>query len=63
MGPDLDLQDGGLVGAGEGREGLSAAGAPLLFGGQFDDLLDGGQVGVVAALGSRLAPLLSAGSW
>ena len=63
MGTDLDLQDRGVVGAGEGGEGLSAAGTSLLFGGQFEDLFDGGQVGVVAAFGSRLSPLLSAGSW
>ena len=63
MGADLDLQDRGVVGAGEGGEGLSAAGAPLLFGGQFEDLFDGGQVGVVAAFGSRLPALLAAGAW
>ena len=63
MGPDFDLQDRGVVGARKGGERLSAAGTSLLFGGQFDDLFDDGQVGVVAAFGSWLSPLLSAGSW
>ena len=63
IGADLDLEHGGVVGAGEGREGLSAAGTPLLFDGQFEDLFDGGQVGIVAAFGSRPPPLLSAAPW
>src|SRR5512135_2059977 len=62
MGPDFDLQDCGVVGAGERGERLSAAGTPLLFDGQFDDLFHGGQVGVVPAFGSWLSPSLSAGS-
>jgi hypothetical protein len=63
MGTDLDFQHGGVVGAGEGREGLSAAGTPLLFGGQFEDLFDGGQVGIIPAFGSGSPPLLSARPW
>ena len=35
MGADLDLQDEAVVGAGEGREGLSAIRTPLLLGGEF----------------------------
>ena len=62
MGTDFDLQDGGVVGAGERDERLSAAGTPLLFGGQFDDLFHGGQVGVVPAFRSWLSPSLSARS-
>jgi hypothetical protein len=62
MSPDFDLQDGGIVGAREGGKRLSAVGTSLRFGGQFDDLFDSGQVGVVATFGSRLSPLLSAGS-
>ena len=62
MGPDVDLQDGRLVGAGELGEGLSAAAAPLLLGGQFDEFFGGGQVGVVPAFRSRLSPSLPAWS-
>jgi hypothetical protein len=60
MGPDFDLQDGGILGTGEGGEGLSAGGTPPLVGRQFEDLLDGGEVGVVAAFGAGLAALLPA---
>lgn len=49
MGADLDLQHGGVVGAGKRSERLSAPGAPLLGRRQFEDLLDGGEVGVVPA--------------
>jgi L-aminopeptidase/D-esterase-like protein len=63
MGADFDFQDRGVVGAGERSEGLPAAGTPLLFGGQFDDLFHGGQVGVVPAFRSWLSPALSAGAW
>jgi hypothetical protein len=50
MGPDFHLQDGGVVGAREGGEGLSALGTTLLFRRQFEDLFDGGQMGIVAPL-------------
>jgi hypothetical protein len=49
MGADFDFQDRSVVGAGERSERLSAARTPLLFDGQFEDLFDGGQVGVIAA--------------
>jgi hypothetical protein len=60
MGADLDLEHGGVVGAGERRERLSAPGATLLFRGQFQVLSDGREVGVVAAFGPRPPALLSA---
>ena len=46
------------------RDWLDSLGpaAPLLFGGQFDELFGGRQVSVVPAFRSRLSPLLSAWS-
>jgi hypothetical protein len=63
MRADLDFQDHAVVGAGEGGEGLSAAGTPLPFGGQLEDLFDSGQVGIIAAWVSGSPPLLSARPW
>src|SRR5512135_715249 len=63
MGADLDLQHGGVVGAGEGSGRQSAPGATPLFRRQFQDLLGGGEVGVVTAFGPRPPSLLSAGPW
>jgi hypothetical protein len=63
MGADLDLQNGGVVCAGEGSKRLSAPGASLLVRRQFEDLFDGGQVGIIAAFGPRLSRLLAARTW
>jgi hypothetical protein len=60
VGLDLDLQDGGVVAAGEGVEGLAAAGAVALVGGQVEDFLGGGEVVVVASAVALVAGLLTA---
>jgi hypothetical protein len=64
VGPDFHLEDLTILGAGELLEGRAAAGAlPLPVIGQFDDLLEGGRVRVVAARGGGLAGLLPRGLW
>src|SRR5512135_3391532 len=60
MGVDFDFQDGRVVGARERGEGPSAVFPTLRFGRQFDDLLDGGQMGISAAYGSRFPAWLAA---
>src|SRR5436305_5845785 len=59
MGLDLDLQDGGILGAADGSEGVAAALAPAGRVGEFPVLVNGGQVGVVAAAWPPLAALLA----
>jgi hypothetical protein len=60
MGPDVDLQDGRILGAGEVGEGLAALRAKALLGGQDMVLGDGREVGVIASLGSGPTALLAA---
>jgi hypothetical protein len=65
---DFDLQDGGVRGAADGREGLAAAPATARRCREFVLFDNRGQVGVVAAARSRPAGLLAAslsgrGSW
>src|ERR1019366_4218383 len=59
VGFDLDLEDLAILGALERLEGQATARTRLLLCGQFDDLFDGGQVGVIAALRSRFAVSLA----
>src|SRR5512135_57712 len=63
MGVHFNLQDRRVLGPGEGDKRLSTTGAALLFGGQFDHLFHGGQMGVVPAFRPRSSPLLSAWPW
>jgi hypothetical protein len=60
MGPDVDLQDEGILGAGEVGERLTAPRAKALLGGQDVVLGDGGEVGVIASLGPGLTGSLAA---
>jgi hypothetical protein len=62
MGTDFDLQDRGVVGAGEGGQRRSTTRTPLLFGREFHDLFDGRQMRVVPSFGPWLPPALSARS-
>ena len=62
IGLDLDFEDFAVFRAGERLEGQAAARAASLVAGQFDDLLDDGEVGVIATLRSGLARLLAARS-
>jgi hypothetical protein len=58
IGPNIDLQNLAIFGAGERLEGLAAAGTPLLLGSQislFDDLR---KVGVVSTGWPRPTGLL-----
>jgi hypothetical protein len=59
MGLDLDLQDGGVFGAADGREGLTAALTATLLGGQLVFFDDGGEVGVIPAARPRATALLA----
>ena len=63
VGLDLDLQERGVVAAGEGGEGLAAADAVALVGGQVENLLGGGQVIVVAAAVALVSGLLTAAAF
>src|SRR5207244_4666627 len=58
--PDLDLQDGGILGAADGGEGAATAPAVALGAGDLTILDDGGQVSIVAAARPRPAALLAA---
>jgi hypothetical protein len=62
MGLDLDLEDGGVIGAREVGERLAARRAALLVGGPGHFLRGGRQVAMVAAAVSGAAPLLAARS-
>jgi len=62
MGFDIDLQDGGVVGAGKDSEGLAAVLTAALVVGQVTDLLGRGQVGIIASAVSFAATLLAAGA-
>src|SRR5439155_10501218 len=62
MGPNLDLQDGGILGAADGGERAAAAPAATLVARDLPLLQDGGQVGVVAAARPRPAALVAAGA-
>ena len=53
MGPDVDLQEDGILGAGELGEGLTTPGATALFGGQGVVFGDGREVGMITSLGPR----------
>jgi len=60
MGLDLDLQDGGILGAADRGEGTAAVAAAAQIPWDLAVLKDDGQVRVVAAAWSRLAVLLAA---
>jgi hypothetical protein len=59
MGPDLDLKDEGILGAREVVKGLATAGTTALLRGKFVVLDDGGEVGMIAPLGSLASALLT----
>jgi hypothetical protein len=63
VGLDLDLKDGGVVGAREGVEGLAAAEALALVRGEVEDFLVGGKVVVVASAVALMAGLLAASAF
>jgi hypothetical protein len=66
MGLDLDFQDGAVVAAGKGSEGLAAVLTAALVRGQVADLLGGRQGGVITTAVAWDAALLataSAGCW
>jgi hypothetical protein len=60
MGLDVDLQEGGILGAADGGEGASAVATTALVAGEDVVLDEGGQVGIVAASRTGLAGLLAA---
>src|SRR5262245_59491117 len=60
MGLDLDLQDGGVLGAADGGEGPAAGPAAALLPRELVVFDDAGQVGIVAAAGPRPPGLLAA---
>ena len=60
VGPNLDLQDGRVLGAADGGEGAAAAPATALRRRKIVLLDDGREMGVVAAAWPRLAGLLAA---
>jgi hypothetical protein len=62
MGPDIDLEDEGILGAGGVGEGLTAPRAEALLGGQDVALGDGGEVGVIASFGPGATGSLAARS-
>jgi hypothetical protein len=62
VGPDLDLQEGGVLGAADGGEGSAATLTAALRAGDFPVLHDGGQMGIIAASRPWLAGLLAAWS-
>jgi hypothetical protein len=59
---DLDFQDGGIVGAGKGREGLAAALAAAQLVGQVAELLGSGQMRIVASAVANGAASLATSS-
>jgi hypothetical protein len=59
MGPDIDLEDDRILGAGEVVERLAAPRATAPLGGELVVLDDGREVGIVASFGPRLARLLA----
>ncbi|HLY82922.1 MAG TPA: hypothetical protein VKQ71_08045 [Acidimicrobiales bacterium] len=60
MGPDVDLQDSGILGAGEVGERLTTPRATAHLGRKDMVLVDGLKVGVVASLGTWPTGLLTA---
>jgi hypothetical protein len=60
MGPDLDLQDDGILGAGEVGERLTTPRAAALLRGKDLRVLDGRKVGVIASLRTWPTNLLAA---
>ena len=60
MGPDLDLQDDGILGAGEVGERLATPRATALLGRKDLRLVDGRKVGVIASLWTWPTGLLAA---
>jgi hypothetical protein len=62
MGPDVDLQDEGILRAGEVGEGLTAPRTSASLGGQDVVLGDGREVGVIASRGPGVTGLLAARS-
>jgi len=57
---DLDLQDGGILGAADGGEGSATTVAMAVCGRDVAFFDEGGEVAVIASLRSWLAPLLAA---
>jgi hypothetical protein len=60
IGLDLDLQNGGILGAADGGEGSATTVAMAVCGGDLAFFDEGGEVAVIASLRTWLAPLLAA---
>src|SRR5205823_1741460 len=60
MSPDLDLQDGRVLGAREVREGLATPRTTGVFGEEFVILDDGRELGIIASPGTGPTALLTA---